>query len=70
MSTDKSIELYESRTKKSREIYTKAREILPGGVSGSAAFLAPHPIYIDKAQGAKFMDIDGNEYIDFHLGGG
>lgn len=70
MSVEKFIELYESRTKKSREIYAKAREILPGGVSGSAAFLAPHPIYIDKAQGGKFVDIDGNEYIDFHLGGG
>ena len=69
MALEKYIELFESRTKKSRAIWEDAKKYLPGGVSGSAAFMAPHPIYIDKAVGGKIFDVDGNEYIDLLLGG-
>jgi glutamate-1-semialdehyde 2,1-aminomutase len=27
-----------------------------------------HPVYVDRAQGARFRDVDGNEFIDFCLG--
>lgn len=60
---------YEARTKKSKEMFIEASRYLPGGVSGSAAFLAPYPLYVDKAQGARLIDVDGNEYIDLLLGG-
>lgn len=69
MALQKYLELFESRTKKSRAIWEEAKEYLPGGVSGSAGFLVPHPIYVDKAVGGKLFDVDGNEYIDLLLGG-
>ena len=27
-----------------------------------------HPVYVDHAEGARFLDVDGNEFIDFCLG--
>jgi len=27
-----------------------------------------HPVYVDRAEGARFWDVDGNEFIDFCLG--
>ncbi len=27
-----------------------------------------HPIYVERASGARFVDVDGNEYVDFCLG--
>jgi glutamate-1-semialdehyde 2,1-aminomutase len=69
MALQKVIDRFELRTKQSKAIWEEAKKILPGGVSGSAAYLAPHPIYVEKALGGKFIDVDGNEYIDLLLGG-
>lgn len=63
------IKQFESKTKKSKELWSEAKKYLPGGVSGSAAYLSPNPVYLDSAVGAKIVDIDGNEYIDLLLGG-
>jgi glutamate-1-semialdehyde 2,1-aminomutase len=57
----KFVDLFESRTKKSKALWEEAKKSLPGGVSGSAAYLAPYPVYIDKAVGGKIVDVDGND---------
>lgn len=52
----------------SREEYERARQYLPGGVNSPArAFssVREEPIFIDRAEGSRIYDIDGNEYIDF-----
>jgi len=41
-----------------------------GGVASSWQDSPPHAIYIDRGQGNRIWDIDGNEYLDFHLGYG
>jgi glutamate-1-semialdehyde aminotransferase len=28
----------------------------------------PHPVFVERAEGARFIDVDGNEYADFCLG--
>lgn len=63
------LDLYESRTKKSKALWEKAKKVLPGGLSGRAGYREPYPIYVDKAVGGKLIDVDGNEYIDLVLGG-
>jgi len=68
MAKHKFIDLLESKTAKSKAIWEEAKKTLPGGVAGSAAFLSPHPIYIQKAVGGTFVDVDGNEYIDLVMG--
>ncbi|MDO4518531.1 MAG: transaminase, partial [Bacillota bacterium] len=62
--------LYESRTKKSREAFEKAHENLLNGVPmpWMGDWGTDYPIFLEKAQGNKCLDIDGNEYIDFCLG--
>lgn len=70
MALEKFLQAYAARTKRSREIYEDARNFLPGGVSGNAKFLKPHPLYVKKASGAKIIDVDDNVYIDLLGGGG
>ncbi len=48
----------------------EARMQLPGGVSSSWQTWPPHPIYVDRGEGSRVWDIDGNEYVDFHNGYG
>ncbi|WP_406656798.1 glutamate-1-semialdehyde 2,1-aminomutase [Methanolobus sp. ZRKC2] len=52
---------------KSRELYQKARTLLPGGVSSPVRAIKPYPFYTQSASGSKITDIDGNEYIDYCL---
>ena len=55
---------------KSGEAFTNAQKVMPGGVpmSWMAKWPGAYPIFVDTAQGAKFVDLDGNSYIDFCLG--
>ena len=55
----------EKRTQKSARMDESARQYLPGGDTRTAVFFEPYPLYIDKGEGSKFFDIDGNVYLDF-----
>jgi glutamate-1-semialdehyde 2,1-aminomutase len=44
--------------------------VLPGGVSGAAKFYEPFPLFLASAQGARAVDVDGNEYVDLLMGAG
>lgn len=46
----------------------RARAALPAGVSHELRYRAPHPIYIEHAQGAEKWDVEGRRYIDFKMG--
>ncbi|MEL7567647.1 MAG: aminotransferase class III-fold pyridoxal phosphate-dependent enzyme, partial [Dehalobacterium sp.] len=53
---------------KSKELFLKAREYLPGGVNSPVrAFrsVGGDPIFIARGDGSKVYDVDGNEYIDY-----
>lgn len=53
---------------KSEEAFSKAKELLPGGVNSPVrAFksVGGQPIFIDSVKGSHMWDIDGNEYIDY-----
>jgi glutamate-1-semialdehyde 2,1-aminomutase len=47
-----------------------ADRYVAGGVASSWQDSPPHAIFIDRGLGSRLYDIDGNEYIDFHLGYG
>ncbi len=53
------------KNRNSEELYRKACEVLPGGVSRNNVFRKPFPDYADKASGCYITDIDGTERIDF-----
>ncbi len=59
--------------KKSKELFKKAKRIIPGGVNSPVrAFRAVggSPLFIQSAKGSKIYDVDGNEYIDYVLSWG
>src|SRR5947207_13882044 len=58
------------RTPKSRALYERARTSLAGGVASSYQLREPWPIYLDRGEGARVWDVDGNELLDFHNGFG
>jgi glutamate-1-semialdehyde 2,1-aminomutase len=43
---------------------------MPGGVPSSFQENDPWPTYIERGQGSRVWDVDGNEYTDFHNGFG
>lgn len=55
---------------KSERLFEEAKGLTPAGVQSSLRFFDPCPIYISRANGAKIYDVDGNEYLDYHLGFG
>ncbi len=49
----------------SEELYARAKQVLPGGVSRNTVLRSPHPIYVDRAEGCRVTDIEGVTRIDF-----
>jgi glutamate-1-semialdehyde 2,1-aminomutase len=63
-------ERFVARTPKSRELFEKAKGVMPGGVpmSWMTKWPGKYPLFVASAQGAHFVDVDGNEFIDLCLG--
>lgn len=58
---------------KSKAAFKEAVNLMPGGVNSPVrAFksVAMDPIFMERGQGSKIYDIDGNEYIDYVLSWG
>jgi len=64
--TKKYEDTYRKRTPKSRATLDAARKYMPGGDTRTSIWFEPYPIWIDKAEGYRFTDVDGQEYVDFH----
>ena len=56
------------RTRESERMYRRAERTLAGGVASSYQRLEPWPVYLERGEGARVWDVDGNEYLDFHNG--
>lgn len=53
---------------KSVELFTEAQQFIPGGVNSPVrAFksVGGNPIYMEKGEGSRLTDVDGNTYIDY-----
>jgi glutamate-1-semialdehyde 2,1-aminomutase len=61
-------ETYRQKTKKSENLFQRAREVMPGGISHNVHFFPPYPFFVKKTKGSKIWDVDGNEYIDLWMG--
>lgn len=58
------------KTKASQAMYQRARVHLAGGVASSYQLRDPWPIYLERGEGPRVWDVDGNEMWDFHNGFG
>ena len=68
--TKREVEALDAKHARSLSYREEAKAHLPGGVSSSWQMWPPHPIYVDRGQGSRVWDIDGNEYVDYHNGYG
>lgn len=57
-------------TAKSGEFVEDAKSVLPAGVASSFQEQPPHPVYVVEGHGSRVIDLDGNDYSDFHNGFG
>src|SRR4051812_15034334 len=61
------------KTYKSTRLFSRALEILPGGVDSPVrAFksVGASPLFIRRASGARLHDVDGNTFIDYVMSWG
>ncbi|MGQ9781472.1 MAG: aspartate aminotransferase family protein [Nitrososphaeria archaeon] len=58
---------YIANTTSSRELFEKAKKLIPGGSAYAIRYFEPYPFYVKKAKGSKIWDLDGNEYTDFWM---
>ena len=61
---------YIATRKESQKIYARAKEVIPSGISHDGRYMRPFPFYVEKADGARKWDVDGNELIDLWSGHG
>jgi glutamate-1-semialdehyde 2,1-aminomutase len=53
---------------RSAELYRRAVSYLPGGVNSpvrAMRAIGRDPIFVERAQGAEIVDVDGNRYLDY-----
>jgi glutamate-1-semialdehyde 2,1-aminomutase len=61
------------RDTKSGALYGRALRYLPGGVNSpvrAMRSIGRDPIFIDRAEGAEIIDVDGNRYVDWVMSWG
>ncbi|MFN7804898.1 MAG: aminotransferase class III-fold pyridoxal phosphate-dependent enzyme, partial [Planctomycetaceae bacterium] len=61
---------YAAEFPQSARLAERGRQIFPDGVTHDSRYLAPFPVYIDRALGSKKYDRDGHEIIDYWMGHG
>lgn len=56
---------YRSDSSRSRHLYDRALQVMPGGNTRHSIALTPYPIYVLHGSGCRVTDVDGEERIDF-----
>jgi glutamate-1-semialdehyde 2,1-aminomutase len=51
-------------------LYRRALQTLPGGTNSNFRAWGDDTVYVDRGQGGRVWDIDGNEYVDLRMGYG
>ncbi len=54
--------------RKSAELYERAVQLMPGGVNSpvrAMGSIGRDPVFIDRGEGSRIWDADGNEYVDW-----
>jgi glutamate-1-semialdehyde 2,1-aminomutase len=63
---------YAERTRRSAELFGRARRAIPAGAGSSARTFkfgwVPYPPFMAQGTGSRMTDVDGNEYVDYLLG--
>jgi glutamate-1-semialdehyde 2,1-aminomutase len=58
------------KTAKSAALFQRARSVVSQGIEHVLSPTDPYPLFMEKGEGSKLIDVDGNAYVDYVLGGG
>ncbi len=67
---EKALEAFRTRTTGSARLFAEAGRVLPRGIEHAWAPSVPYPLFMERGQGSRVWDVDGNEYLDYILAGG
>ena len=56
---------YAAKRPLSKELFERASAVMPGGSTRSVLDVRPFPFRVASATGARLVDVDGHEYVDF-----
>jgi len=70
MAKPASVEQYEEKFHRSKEMFEKAEGMVPRGVAHDAWQASPFPLFLTRARGSHIWDVEGNEFIDYFGGHG
>ncbi|MGY8989998.1 MAG: aminotransferase class III-fold pyridoxal phosphate-dependent enzyme, partial [Rhodospirillales bacterium] len=70
LTNSKIVAEYREKTPKSAALAKRANEVFPSGITHDTRKISPYGVYIDRAQGSRKWDVDGNEYVDYRGGHG
>jgi glutamate-1-semialdehyde 2,1-aminomutase len=62
---DREVRSFRERTPNSRQLFERARRVMPGGSTRASIFYEPYPVTIVRGSGVEIEDLDGNRYLDF-----
>jgi glutamate-1-semialdehyde 2,1-aminomutase len=68
--TAREMAMYSERTKQSQAATERARKVMPAGVPSSFQAYEPWPVVVKHSAGARMIDVDDNEYVDYDMGFG
>jgi glutamate-1-semialdehyde 2,1-aminomutase len=60
------LEAYQRHNPRSAARFAKAQQVLAGGNSRLTAYFAPFPFYVERGEGCRIYDLDGNARVDFY----
>src|SRR5574337_1469651 len=49
----------------SKDLFTRAKKIIPSGINSPVRYYDPYPFFVKKAKGSVMWDVDGNNYLDY-----
>ncbi len=61
---------YREKFAGSARLYERGGDLFPSGVTHDSRFLRPFPPYVQRAEGSRKWDVDGNELVDYWSGHG
>src|SRR5919108_5427234 len=56
---------YVERNPESRRLHEERARFMPGGNTRSVIHVDPFPLTVVRGEGARIVDADGHEYVDF-----
>ncbi len=59
---------YRRRTPRSEQWFREAQDVFPGGLCHNPRYYPPYPAVMERVDGGRMWDVDGNEYIDLWIG--